>query len=308
MNTKPFSFLVAVPLCLSACGGLAEDPNKSEPLASISGTIVVEPGSTVPAAAHVALVWQGKGEDGWLGFNVAQDLAVEPGFPAGFELPLSGPPPASALFDADETFGPGAAGSLVAFGSVIAYDDKNGNGHLDLVEPTATSFVDGIVGANEELVVVWFPETPTGALADAVRDPQGNVPGAGFSLYHVHDNFCPLIDIPEDSPECDDPVRTVKEWLPIDASFELLIDDGATVSSLMCERVGDLPTPSSSEAYPAPDAPGLTCRDGGHIFTFETCVTPAVPVCGADPSCSIQDGKISESDAVPAGWPCPITP
>ena len=234
MKTTIFPFLVAALLPVAAgCGSLSESPGDASALATMNGTLSVASGAQAPSSVRVALVWRNDGE----GFNVAEDLEVAPQFPARFQLTVRNPPPASALFIAEKEFD-----MKIAVGSVVAYEDKNRNGKLDLVPAKSTSFVDGIVGANDDLVVVWLPKEPTAAVARVLRDPQGALPHAGYNLYKRHFSACTLPGGGNGDAEpvpgapatpCSD--TSDVRWLPIDAPFDLPIVTDPSFNSLMCQ-------------------------------------------------------------------------
>jgi hypothetical protein len=68
-----------------------------------------------------------------------------------------------------------------ALGSVVAYEDTNGNGKLDLVDDNATGFVDRILGVNPNLAVVYLQGTLPARLADS----RGVKPVLGYNLFQI---------------------------------------------------------------------------------------------------------------------------
>jgi hypothetical protein len=95
---------------------------------------------------------------------------------AGTVLP-PGPKPLLGTLGA-----PGAPSALrAAVGVVVAYEDLNGNGKLDLVDRDATAFVDRIVGSNENVVIAYFD----GPIPNhkKLRDDAGHLPNNGYNLY-----------------------------------------------------------------------------------------------------------------------------
>jgi hypothetical protein len=330
MKTTFFPFLVAALLPVAAgCGSLSDAPGTAAPLATMNGTLSVASGAQAPSSVRVALVWRNDLGDGdQRGFNVAEDLEVAPQFPARFQLTVRTAPPSSALIRPEDDFD-----MSVAVGSVVAYEDKNGNGKLDLVPAKSTSFVDGIVGANDELIVVWLPKEPTAALARELRDPQGGLPRAGYNLYKRHTPICTISGGGNGDAEpvpgapatpCTD--KADIRWLPIDAPFDLPIVTDPKFNSLMCQstdpgpgpdgppQVGPDPSPGGPGVpsgpsvpqgpFPAPGARGLVCSPDGRRFTYSDCREPGL--CEAASSCGARVENLPAGVAAPAGWPCTV--
>ncbi len=339
MKKTHFAYLATTLLCTAttACGSLADSPGDADVLAKMNGTLSVAAGTTAPSAVRVALVWRNDGREksGAARFNVAEDLEVSPQFPARFSLTLRNPPPASALSVPEKSFD-----MPIAIGSVVAYEDKNQNAKLDLVPAKATSFVDAIVGATDELLVVWLSREPTGASARELRDPQGKLPRAGYNLYLRRDSTCPTSsgeERPSSSPGSGSPAtaspcteRSDRRWLPIDAAFDLPIVSDPKFSKLMCQSEDSgvapdgppeaKPSPAPDPApnpnpgspfppvptgpFPTPGTRGLTCAPNGRSFVFEDCKEPGL--CEADFSCAGRAEFLPAGAAAPPGWPCTV--
>ncbi len=336
MKTTLFPFLVSALLLpiAAGCGSLSDAPGDASALATMNGTLSVASGAQAPSSVRVALVWRTDMGDGdSRGFNVAEDLEVAPQFPARFQLTVRSAPPSSALVRPEDDFD-----MSIALGSVVAYEDKNGNGKLDLVPAKSTSFVDGIVGANDELIVVWLPKEPTAALAREMRDPQGGLPHAGYNLYKRHTPVCTIAGGGNGDAEpvpgapatpCNDTADI--RWLPIDAPFDLPIVTDPKFNKLMCQsadpgpgpdgppqadpRPDPLPpsgpTPSGPSGqpvpqgpFPAPGARGLVCSADGRSFTHSDCREPGL--CEGESSCGARVENLPAGTAAPAGWPCTV--
>lgn len=337
MKFFPLTFLVASTLGLVACGSLPEDTQKPGALATMNGTLAVQNGANAPGSVRVALVWSTEGAARSNGprYNVAEDLEVAPAFPARFQLTLRNPPPSDALVLLEKDMD-----MPVAVGSVVAYEDKNGNGKLDLVDANASSFVDGIVGTNDDLLVVWLSREPSANLIAEMRDPQGGIPHAGYNLYRYHKSICTVSGGSAGASEgqgptpsgirplteptgngCNEP--NVAAWLPIDAAFDLPITNDPQFNQLMCRSkdgttptTPDAPPPSSSSSpapqapeqpqYPAPGTKGLVCSTDGRSFTLNACPEPQGLCPSGDVSCALRAESIQPGAPVPAGWPCTI--
>ena len=185
---------------------------------------------------RVAVVWRNANSNG---FNASADAPVTAGAtPFEFNISLTGAPPVDVLITRSilaSQYGaygsyssssgssyddPGLPGSpphfasfepqdlsadfAFAMGTLVAYRDNNGNGKLDLVDSSATTFVDEVVGINESLGVFWFQGTiPNGG---DLRDLAGTLPNAGYDLALL--SPCPRGPLVDDSTA----TATGKDW------------------------------------------------------------------------------------------------
>lgn len=141
----------------AGCGGMLGDESGGDPLVVLDGTIDTTGVATVQTSKlRAALEWgvvpEGEVQclasgadvlpclvmDGERGGSVLEDVKVENGFPLTFRMPVWGPPPEAALHrHGDAAFG---------FATVLAYEDRNGNGQLDRVKVEDTQSIDHVVG------------------------------------------------------------------------------------------------------------------------------------------------------------------
>jgi hypothetical protein len=219
----------------------------------------------------------------------------------------------------------------VAFGTVVAYEDKNTNGKLDLVGANAQSFVDRIVGANEDLIVVYVD----GAIPndDELRDDARNLPVSGYNLLQ-RPTACALDELATDeeggTPSAAPPAPpcTPKPnlWLPMSSLYELALTDSPTINAWMCKEPRNTsPLTSGSggvaviqmsgrpAVYPTANDPKLQCITGGSRYiyggTAPTCTSVYKGACeGTETRCEAngQPGQMYERPTpVPSDWPCP---
>src|SRR5882672_9906697 len=145
MNTSvPFRLLTGLAVLGGAAGcsaPFAGNPDTYPTLATVQGRLAVDSGFTAPTSnTRVAVLWfsASKGQ-----YKEAIDLPVQPVFPSEFQLELREPPPLE-MFDPVND----APGYRLAYGALVAYEDWNQNGKLDLVDGTSPNFVDRIIGAS----------------------------------------------------------------------------------------------------------------------------------------------------------------
>lgn len=203
---------------LVACGSLA-DSDKVSPIATIQGALSAS--SSVPANAHVALVW--RRSDG-SGVTVVQDTPLVSG---RFSFELNAPPADDLFFSSSgenssgsddvpiatstgtgapppavdaaapttepkslastglhtlTTVGGGIATPMsVAVAGFVLYVDANGNGKLDL-EGAEASSPDTILGGNTELFLAYLRDG-TQLAYEKLRDSTGTLPVHGYNLF-----------------------------------------------------------------------------------------------------------------------------
>lgn len=214
-------------------------------------------------------------------------------------------------------------GVRVAVGTLVAYEDTNGNGKLDLVDIDASQFVDRVIGANPELMLLYVEGEPGNWGGEA-----GQQPRPGYQLLRL--TRCESVG---ESTECatpDDPTcgkpqgpTTCNESvaiLPVSALFELPISNDPELSSMMCSQEESPIHSAGGGAYPGqipetdpgpagyPPASEVSCDEGGRAYRVNTCTkTDHGPCRGISTSCDQRYVGLP-SGAVPAAWPCTIEP
>jgi hypothetical protein len=313
---------------LSACGSLDGHTGTPGTLATVQGALLDPSGYGVHDDVRVAVVWQNvEGNT----YSVAEDLPVQPVFPSSFVVQLDGPPPAAALgipqgFDVP-----------LGVGVVVAYEDLNGDGKLDLVPSDAGAFIDRIVGANENLYLVYiggpvpphatqgFVGTPTPGYnlvqTTFCQTPGGYSGGAGSSSSGGSGSGSSGdteagVPTNDGGPACSPPPP---QWLPVTTAYDLAVSSDPKVNQIMCESGGSGASSGTGEGsgpwdvgaqgtppggYPSPTDPGLTCQGSTGYFD-QQCVTVQQAICGPSmTSCTAIQVELG-SASPPAGWPCP---
>ncbi len=253
--------------------------------------------------------------------------AAAGGPPSSGTAAAGGPPPDAGIDEAGAANSqpvmlldtPAAAGvpSRYAIGTVVAYLDQNHNGKLDLVPDNATSYVDRIVGANQELTIEYF-EGPIG-----LTDTFGHRAKDGYNLLKI-----PLCDLgrspgpadvcPFARPPVGDAGACLPEILGMDTPYPLTIDSSPAVASVMCLVSDQGPTvgaeasgpggpfdPSVQPAqYPLPGDQNLCCDPDGSQYFYLTCMEISQGLCkGTRESCTA--AGYARPTPAPLGWPCP---
>lgn len=285
-----------------ACGSLG-DPGKKPVLATITGELQESTPQSVtvsPASAggtRVAVVWLGLSNN----YSVAEDLPVQPVFPSRFQLALSDPPPDDVIVTAAKVPkepaatppGPGPSPTPAppsggaqpkdldvnvsgwpadfgfAVGSIVAYDDLNGNGRLDLVDDGATAYVDRILGANTELLLMYFQGTfppnvvqKSGQSISPFADMQGVAPLAGYNLLDLKECAATATDLggAGGATPAAPPCTPRLAWMPVAGTlYTLPLTGDPTWGDLMCRKGTNVFGGSSGSA----EAPASTPGSGG---------------------------------------------
>lgn len=280
---------IALGLCVGC--GQAAGPHFNPPFATLFGVITSSSVPT-PSEVRVALVWRKRDPDGNI-LRVAQELAVRADFPVRFRLDIDTLPPSDAI-----NIGTNADGSMdptfhYATGSLIIYEDVNGNGTLDLLPTDAVGTIDRVLGIPEHLSVFYVESSLPRPSAGAQK---------GFNLRHE-----PSIVDPQPGASTCSPVPVgVREYLPLSSEIRVALDADPELSREMCART--TPTPdggcvgSSCSSIPVPPGALVTCNGDGTSYMYKFC--RPTTLC-ASSSCDYGCGQRSPSDPVPPDWPCP---
>jgi hypothetical protein len=152
LTTQAF-FLAAV---ASVACGKAAGPHYNSPYATLHGAITSASVAT-PPSVRVALVWQVQAQ-GKTYLKSAQELGVETQFPVEFQLDVTQLPPPEAMSPQGPSF-------RFALGTLVVYEDLNGNGQLDLLPLDATSSPDLVLGVPGSYAILYvegdFPNIPS---------------------------------------------------------------------------------------------------------------------------------------------------
>ncbi len=233
--------------------------------------------------------------------------------------PPPAPPPSTRIQSDDWRGAKPSDPFKIAVGTVIAYEDLNGNGRLDLLDQSATQAIDRVVGVNRDLFIIYVEGKPVGDVAELGLS-------AGFSLLAA--TYCsdsedaePRVAtggtsvIPEDKPSC----GSAPKVLAIGTMFTLPLTASPQLSSFMCRGKGSFsdltttapktggvaPAPATSpSSFPKPTDPSLYCRVDGNSYSYTDCPTSKLLCSRGDTLCATT--IVTRSTTTAAGeWPCP---
>ncbi len=293
-------------LTLLGCG-TAAGPSYDPPFVTLHGTITSSAVAT-PATVRVALVWNLDPKVAPASsFRAVQELDVRAEFPVGFRLDVRTLPPADAMrhIDPSKTV-PGYANAF-AIGTLVVYEDTNGNGKLDLVAVGGTPS-DRVLGAPERLEIIYlegggFPKDP-----QALPTDEGALDhSAGFNLI-VEPTRADLV------PGCTGCGGPVGPWtkLSLDADLSIALTAEPQLSRALCEQTGGDVAVGTSGCAPCigeacarckvPANAKVTCSADRTAFVAKSCA--AATLC-AERTCETVSGRRDGGAPVPAGWPCP---
>jgi len=277
---------IALGLC-AGCGQAA-GPHFNPPFATLFGVITSSSVPT-PSEVRVALVWRKKDPEGNI-LRVAQKLGVRADFPVRFRLDIGTLPPADAM-----NVGMNADGSAFhyATGSLIIYEDVNGNGTLDLLPTDAVGTIDRVLGIPEHLSVFYVessvPRSPTGSQR-------------GFNLRREPAQ----VDPQPGAATCSSVTVGTRQYLPLSSEIQVALTAAPELSREMCARTTPAPDGGCSgpSCFPGLVPPGalVTCNPGGTAYVYKLC-QPAT-LC-ASSTCDYGCGQRNPGDPAPPDWPCP---
>ena len=338
MLSRRIATMSALGLALagSGCGSLSGDTGSPSTLTNIHGTITSDSASMLPASLATAIVWFGISADHTF-HESADSVPVSGGFPASFEIALTAIPPASAMIDFSTVFadGPdvGPTGVHVALGFVVAYDDLNGNGRLDIVDPGASQYVDKVEGVADRLIFYVDQPIP----ASLATSPQftalgidGSTPQEGYNLVLPDSDYC-FADADAGAGSAGACVRGYM-WEPMDTPVSLTLGESSSLivprnmQQLMCSTApkgnnntpGTLPPTISaadfSGALPSADDEDVICDDLDNFEYTSSCTTSVAGPCQQENTVCTQQTIVTLDPAggspitPPAAWPCVAQP
>jgi hypothetical protein len=297
MTYRPsiISLGAALPLLAASCGELGSDLDRPGALATVTGVIRSATATESPKkAVRVAIVWVSPGSQA-----VATTAAVTPEFPSRFRLTLDAPPPAAVMMGLDD--GPPRPGAFgMALGAIAAFEDRNGNGQLDLASTGDRDFIDALAGVVENRLVFYSEgEAPPELVQEVGPVPRGfaiAVTGGKRGEFEGVLGFRPL------SEEISLPLRdsTAVEWQflmckDLKASTTLATEDVTTAT--------DLPA-----TFPDPGDPDVRCEPDGS-YVRDRCTVIRQETCGTrELDCAGTRYALPDPAHPPAGWPCPQRP
>jgi len=319
------------------CGSLSGDTGSPSTLTNIHGTVTSDAPSTLPSSLATAIVWFGISADHTF-HESADSVPVSGGFPASFEIGLTTIPPASAMIDFSTVFGTspdvGATGVHVALGFVVAYDDRNGNGRLDIVDPGASQYTDEVEGVADRLIFYVDQSVPTSLVTSprfAALGIDGSMPQKGYNLMLPDSNYC-YAGADAGAGSAGACVRGYV-WEPMDTPVSLSLGKGSPVfapqdpQQLMCSTGPNSGTTFSSSSLPPtisvldfsgmlPSAndPNVHCDDLDNFEYLSSCTTNVAAPCQQENTVCAQQTIVTLDPvggspmAPPAGWPCVAQP
>ncbi len=281
----PLLLAVALAVALAACGTGAPDPSYDPPLLTLRG-VLTNDGRLPVGDAKVALVWRRPTSSLLLTEGVAQQVPLRAEFPFRFELALHQLPPAEVMTEGWE--GSGAVGTL------LVYEDLNGNGALDLLPEGAleSQAQDRVLGTPEQLSLLYTERAapPRGfQLVRSVPQPQPQ-PGPEPPLQLPPERSVEPLDTEIPIPLTGEP------QLAVNLCRGFAAEDGSQSSGVVC---GGGPCPS----YEVPPGATVSCTEEGRAFTWSQC-PPEGTLCARN-GCRSGEGVWPQGSPRPTGWPCP---
>jgi hypothetical protein len=283
-------------LLAAGCGQVGGNLDHPAPLVTISGLIE---GGAAPAqpkqGVRVAIVWITTEARA-----VAATATVTPQFPSAFQLTLDTVPPDEVMMTADE--GPWKRGEFgMAIGAIVAFEDRNGNGALDLASKGDAAFPDAVAGVVENRLVFYSEGPPPPELEQQVGAP---VP-RGFAIAVTggkRGEFDGLLAL---RPATETISLTLRDSTAVEWQF-LMCRDLKSSTTLVTGAV--TPAPGLPPAFPDPQDPDVRCEPDGS-YVLERCTVVRQEVCG-DRELDCPGTRYTPADPghPPAGWPCPPGP
>jgi len=309
--------LVLALTCAVGCGRGLATSSYDQPFGTVRGTLSIPP-AMATGNLRIALLWLGFGSAAG---QVEQAVSVSADSLTTFRLDVTSLPPPDTLW--------GTPDRSYAQGAIVAYDDADGDGRLD-IEPPGVPSRDRVLGKSYTTRVFFL-----GGGAPAPVSTGFEPAARGLSLVHfeqrapalgscAHDDGGALVEDPcmfelvDPSPIAlpgdvvvelrDDPhlagyacenfwgsedwpdwFSQWNQWSPLAGT--LCRGDGCDCVGSGCAL--DVPPPGAT----------VDCAADAASYTYVTCVDDP-DLCGTR-FCHYGHGERRAQDPAPAGWPCP---
>lgn len=290
--------LVPVLCACSTRGGSSSSspPEPGVPLRTLHAALVDAPTTPIQGNLRVAVLWKVAGEGGDATWEKSLDLGIAKTWPVHFTIDIAPRPPDDAI----EPWPSPTASMRFATGTVVAYEDVNGNGQLDLIPPGSNQGVDVLRGADYGLVLEWYDAT------DAEWAQYAPLPGMARGMNLIRQDVLVV------GPECvamPCEARGSRERLPPDEEVVLPTALSPRAETLLCTKfvgidstAGDINTPCPS---PLPSGRGVECLPWDRTTYLSIGFPSPLPTCdwrGQIHACGVHRDP---SAPPPPGWPCP---
>jgi hypothetical protein len=180
-----------------------------------------------------------------------------------------------------------------AIGTLVVYEDTNGNGQLDLVSLNQPA-VDRILGTLPDEIFFYIEGTPP--------------PPALFNGLALARGFN-LVALPEWTPDPQHSCAPVclekksRDWslLSLRDPLSIELTGSPALASFLCQQDPSQGGGGSAMQSLPPAGAQVTCSADGTAYEYRVCQVPATPC--ATQSC-IYGWGTRDPNSIPAGWPC----
>lgn len=317
----------------SACGdGMLTENDFGDPLFVINGKLTAD-GTDVPDSLHVAAVWVGAPAAGSSGdVFVAQTVEVATfSFPVSFELGLTELPPLASMHSWSQALNDPSVSGDVAWAILVAFEDLNGDGQLNLPDLTTAALDDRIVAITDDFTYLSFIEGNVPTQLAAEGGPFGLM-HSGFNLVGPSPLYNAYDTIREAKYDCEEQAAGNTTGIAVcEATFEQARDalglaaegpipeqftilDEVEIPLVQSPHAGERFCPALVETFldfgVGEEAPDTLPPIGADYV----CGQNDRAVCWREPVetlCVTNDGLdwcryLGSSESVPTDWPCGI--
>lgn len=272
---------------------------------TLSAALRGKPSAPVSGELRLAIVWDGANIARGPGYTRrVSDVGIAKSWPVRFKADVL-PPPSDAVERRPMSVDTPPLYVEVSTGWIVAYEDTNGNGTLDLVGPNEST-IDKIVSDGGDIYLFWQNATDSDWVELQRRGTQGLFE-RGVNIVRDSGALWPLGPECVASP-CEEPTSTGRIALPKEQEVELPTFASADrAGRLVCESfhgidsgAGGIDRPCPS---PLPAVHGVICQPDRTVYSAALFEEP-VSLCDIDGKIRYCGVRRDPTAPVPVDWPC----
>ncbi|MBK05572.1 MAG: hypothetical protein CL920_25640 [Deltaproteobacteria bacterium] len=290
---------------LVACGtGIPTEEYPGKSLTVLNGTVTNPSNLTLSSGVRIAIVWRNFSRGNIADyFQISQEFQVKTEFPFQFKYDINKLPPQQAMssrtedicLDANPTGDDEDCKNTKSYqykyvlGSIVVYEDKNGNGKLDLLNTQNDKVIDRVLGVPANTMLAYIEGD-----APPIKTQDNSQLTKGFQL----------IQLQADARTGFGLQHAIDKVLSKDTKLDIKLTKTPELSRYICEVP---PFEDEQKILKELKEDDLTCSLDGRSYQWKYCAQDSFEVlCSYNNGCITGGKALNEGQTAPSDWPCKI--